>query len=50
MAGGFEQSDMDLLQLDYVDSLIDNFMDKLDMPKLKKRFGYAREPVWQERS
>jgi len=50
MAGGFEQSDMDLLQLDYVDSLIDNFMDQIDMPKLKKRFGYAREPVWQERS
>jgi hypothetical protein len=25
-------------------------MDQIDMPKLKKRFGYAREPVWQERS
>jgi hypothetical protein len=45
MAGCFEQSDMDLLQLDYVDSLIDNFMDQIDMPKLKKRFGYARELV-----
>jgi len=45
MAGGFEQSDMDLLQLDNVDSLIDNFMDKIDMPKLKKRFGYPRDKV-----
>jgi hypothetical protein len=25
-------------------------MDQIDMPKLKKRFGYARESVWQERS
>jgi hypothetical protein len=25
-------------------------MDQIDMPKLKKRFGYARELVWQERS
>jgi len=44
MAGGFEQSDMNLLQLDY-DSLTDNFMDHIDMSKLKKRFGCTRGPI-----